>query len=107
MARGFCRPTEIEQVIAGVLADEGIDVRAGVRYLRVDGGPAGRTIHLEVEGGRRVVQAAEILVAAGRRPNTAGLCLDRTGVRVGAQGEVVADGDLRTSAPQIYVQMTA
>jgi len=91
---------EIGQVMAGVPADEGIAGRTGVRYLRVDGGPARRTIHLEVAGGRRVVEATEILVAAGRQPNTDGLRLDRAVVRVGARGEVVVDGEVRSSAPR-------
>ena len=92
---------EIGDAMAGVLADEGIELLTGVRYLRVDGGPGGRRMHLEVAGREHIVQAAEILVATGRQPNTEALRLDRAGVRVGAGGEVPVDAELRTNIPHI------
>ena len=92
---------EIGTVMAEVLADEGIELLTGVRYLRVDGGPGGRRVHLEVAGRERIVEAAEILVATGRQPNTEALRLDQAGVRVGSGGEVPVDADLRTNVPHI------
>jgi len=41
-------------------------------------------------------------MATGRRPVTAGLNLDAVGVKVGAAGEVVVDGRLRTDNPRIW-----
>ena len=92
---------EIGEAMAGVLADEGIELVTGVRYIRVDGGPGGRRVHLEVGGRERIVESAEILVATGRQPNTEALHLDRAGVRIGAHGEIPADGELRTNVPHI------
>ncbi len=43
-----------------------------------------------------------LLVATGRRPNTADLDLDRAGVRLAGNGAVIVDERLRTSAPHIY-----
>ena len=93
---------EIGTVMAGVLADEGIELLTGVRYLRVDGGPGGRRVHLEVAGRERIVEAAEILVATGRQPNTEALRMDQAGVRVGSGGEVPVDAELRTNVPHIF-----
>ena len=93
---------EIGTVMAGVLADEGIELLTGVRYLRVDGGPGGRRVHLAVAGRERIVEAAEILVATGRQPNTEALRLDQAGVRVGSGGEVPVDAELRTNVPHIF-----
>ena len=92
---------EIGEAMTTVLADEGIELVAGVRYLRVDGGSGGRHVRLEVAGRERIVEAAEILVATGRQPNTEALRLDRAGVRVGPGGEVPVDGELRTNVPHI------
>ena len=39
-----------------------------------------------------------VLNATGRRPNTAGLGLDSIGVRTDADGAIVVDAQLRTSA---------
>ncbi len=46
--------------------------------------------------------AEHVLVAAGRRPRTAGLGLDAVGVQVGPGGEVVVDDDLSTSNPRVW-----
>ena len=93
---------EIGEVVTEVLADEGIELLTGVRYVRVDGGAGGRRVHLEVGGHGRVVEAAEVLVATGRQPNTEALRLDRAGVRVGSRGEVLVDEQLRTNVPHIF-----
>jgi mercuric reductase len=92
---------EVGEVMAGVLADEGIEVLTGVRYLGVDGGAGGRRVHLELGGTRRVVEAAEVLVATGRRPNTEALHAERAGVALGPVGEVKVDAELRSSVPHI------
>jgi mercuric reductase len=48
------------------------------------------------------VEAEQLLVAAGRRPNTQSLSLEAAGVKAGKHGEVIVGDDLRTSNPQIY-----
>ena len=48
------------------------------------------------------VRATHLLVATGRAANTAGLELDRVGVRTDASGAIAVDDRLRTSASNIY-----
>lgn len=48
------------------------------------------------------VRADKLLVATGRTPNTRSLALEAAGVAVNAQGAIVIDRHLRTSAPHIY-----
>ena len=48
------------------------------------------------------LRADQLLVATGRTPNTRGLALDAAGVAVNAQGAIVVDEGMRTSAPHIY-----
>ncbi|WP_028731148.1 mercury(II) reductase [Pandoraea sp. E26] len=48
------------------------------------------------------LHAARLLVAIGRTPNTRSLDLDAAGVTVNAQGTIVIDQGMRTSAPDIY-----
>ncbi len=48
------------------------------------------------------VRADELLVATGRTPNTRSLALEAAGVAVNAQGAIVVDRAMRTSAPHIY-----
>lgn len=91
---------EAAQVLAGVLADEGVDVRAGVRVARVTRPDPTRPVTLATSHGGSV-EADAVLVAAGRRARTDGLGLERAGVRVDDRGWVLVDDKLRTSAEGI------
>ena len=48
------------------------------------------------------LRANKLLIATGRTPNTRDLALEAAGVAVNAQGGVVVDSAMRTSAPHIY-----
>jgi glutathione reductase (NADPH) len=49
-----------------------------------------------------VVHVDEVLVATGRRPNTANLGLDKVGIAVDAVGAIPVDGYSQTLVPSIY-----
>jgi mercuric reductase len=55
-----------------------------------------------LETGAGTIRGDKLLVATGRKPNTAGLGLARAGVAVDASGAIVVDDHLRTSVPHIY-----
>jgi mercuric reductase len=48
------------------------------------------------------VRADKLLIATGRAPNTHGLAVEAAGVAVNAQGAIIIDKHMRTSAPHIY-----
>jgi len=48
------------------------------------------------------LRAERLLVATGRTANTCGLTLEAAGVTVTAQGNIVIDDQMRSSAPHIY-----
>jgi len=50
----------------------------------------------------REVRADKLLIATGRAPNTRALNLDAAGVEVNAQGAIVIDRAMRTSAPHTF-----
>ncbi len=52
--------------------------------------------------GQGELKADRLLIATGRMPNTRELALDAAGVAVNAQGAILIDKGMRTSAPQIY-----
>jgi mercuric reductase len=58
---------------------------------------------MKTAGGReRELAYAEIVVAAGRRPVTAGLDLETMGVTTGGRGEILTDQFQRTTNPRIW-----
>lgn len=90
-------------LIAGRLADEGIDVRVASRAVAVGPGNGGSAeLTIETQAGGRTLPFDRILVAAGRRPRTDGLGLAEAGVETGPGGAVIVDRRLRTTAPGIY-----
>jgi pyruvate/2-oxoglutarate dehydrogenase complex dihydrolipoamide dehydrogenase (E3) component len=80
------------ELLAKALQHDGVDLRFGVRVERVerpvDDGPV--SVHL---AGGEVLEADEIVVAAGRRPATGDLGLDTVGLQGG--GFLVVDDTLR------------
>ncbi len=48
------------------------------------------------------IRAGEVMIATGRRPNTAGLGLEAAGVAVDAAGAVIVDDYSQTNVPSIY-----
>ncbi len=83
-------------VLTTVLERSGVDVRTGSGVEPVSPGP---TLHL-ADGSS--VSGSHLLVAVGRKPATKGMDLDRIGVEVGKQGQIVTDEYLRTSVDGIF-----
>ncbi|WP_029423569.1 mercury(II) reductase [Alicyclobacillus macrosporangiidus] len=93
---------EVSETVSLALTLDGIRLLTGVTYRRVEQHGDLKRVHLTVNGQEQVVEADALLVATGRKPNTAALNLEAAGVRVGEQGEVLVDEYLRTSNPNVY-----
>jgi pyruvate/2-oxoglutarate dehydrogenase complex dihydrolipoamide dehydrogenase (E3) component len=81
-----------EQVAASLRDSRGVDVRTGVLAERVR--PAETGVAVELSDGARI-EAAEILVAVGRKPRTEGIGLESAGVETGAGGFLDTDDRMR------------
>ncbi len=92
---------EASAVLAGVFAAEGIGVHVGAGVTRVGPAQSGAGVRLERSDGSNVC-ADTLLVAVGRRPNTAGLEARVGGVELDERGFVRTDRFLATSAPGVY-----
>jgi len=78
-----------------------IDVRLGTRFegLKKEGG--GVRISVSKDGNADEIVADQVLAAIGRRPLSADLGLEATGVATDERGFVVVDDQLRTSVPTV------
>ncbi|MBA3715603.1 MAG: FAD-dependent oxidoreductase [Pyrinomonadaceae bacterium] len=83
------------------LRDEGINVLLKTEAVCAAQANGHKTITVKENGATRELHAEEILVAAGRRPNTEGLNLEAAGVKYDKQ-KIVTDEYLRTTAKHIY-----
>ncbi len=93
---------EIGTTLAAILRDEGVTLITDARAQRVRRDGAGVTVTADVGGRRREFRAAQVLVAAGRAPNTEGVGLEKPGVRLDPHGFLEVDETLRTAAPHVW-----
>jgi mercuric reductase len=98
-----CGEPEISAAIEDVFDGEGIGIltAASVVSVRRDGQTRSAVIKTAGEPERELAHG-QILVAAGRRPVTAGLNLDVAGVATGGRGEILTDSCQRTANPRIW-----
>jgi mycothione reductase len=82
------------------LARERWDVRLGTQASRVEERDGHLRVHLDT--GDTPLDVDTLLVATGRRSNSDGLDLDRTGVKVDERGLVVVDAHQHTTADGIW-----
>jgi pyruvate/2-oxoglutarate dehydrogenase complex dihydrolipoamide dehydrogenase (E3) component len=89
---------ETVEILKTRLAAEGIVLREGVRIARIEGDGTG--VAAVLDGGERIA-GSHLLVAAGRRPNLAGLDLEKAGIAYDAKG-IEVDARLRTTNRRVF-----
>ena len=93
---------EISAALRGYLGAEGIAVFDGLRYERVERTDTGLALTVRTSGKARVLQAEQLLLCTGRRPNTDGLDLPAAGINTLDNGGIAVDAHMRTSRAGIY-----
>lgn len=89
---------EISEQLAEALRAEGMTLHTGVRAESVTREDQTRVVHCS---GDIRIEADQLLVAAGRQPNTDGLNLEAAGVRC-EDGHIATDRRLRSSNRRIF-----
>ena len=92
---------ELAALLRDVLMEEGVRIETGVTLESVTRSGAGKRVAGHRESDPLMVEADEILVAAGRTPNVEDLGLEAAGVSYNAAG-IVTDATLQTSAPGVW-----
>src|SRR5205814_8453696 len=93
---------DVARELRTILEGEGIRFLLNASTTRVERTAAGICVTVESGGRQEVLTGSHLLVATGRRPNTADLGLDRAGVETDARGFVKVNGRLETSASGIW-----
>jgi len=86
-----------------ILSDEGVQFLVAAETLHVHG-RSGEEVSLVVRttSGERNIEGSDILVAAGRTPNTAGIGLEEAGVELDGRGYIRVNERLETSASEVW-----
>ena len=94
-------PKEDRDVADEILAIQkrrGVKFLSGAKVTRVDGG----VVYYAIDGVESRLEADAILLATGRRANTAALQAEKAGIALTKRGAVEVDELLRTSVPNIW-----
>jgi len=94
---------DVADEVQRILSDEGIQVLVAAEILHVHG-RSGEEISLVVRttSGEQNIGGSDILVAAGRIPNTAGIGLKEAGVELDGRGYIRVNERLETSASEVW-----
>ena len=93
---------EVGPTVREILEAEGIKVLRRATVTRVRQESDSVVTEVVHAAGRETLRASRLLVAAGRRPNTDRIGIERSGFQLGSHGQIRVDEFLRTSAPHIF-----
>ena len=88
-------------VLEEVFRRENVTVYTGTKLLDARKAGTHKEVFFEHNGQKVRVQAEEVFYALGRRPNTAGLGLEKLGVQL-EYDRIVTDNNMQSSVPHIY-----
>lgn len=94
---------DVSAALANLFTDEGIDTILSAQVRRVTG-MSGDSVTVVVEQGgiEKTLAGTHLLVAAGRRPNTEEIGLERAGVEMTDRGYIKVNERLETTAPGVW-----
>ena len=94
---------DIAELVKTELETQGAEFKLGVKVKKFVEEADGVNLYFENADGKEEVQKfSAVLVATGRRPDTAELALDKAGVILGEHGEIKVNDRLETNVPHIY-----
>ncbi|HLH43930.1 MAG TPA: FAD-containing oxidoreductase [Bryobacteraceae bacterium] len=93
---------DISAAIRDILKREGVDVRLNSHCVRLGKDGDDIIVSLESDGRKSEIRGSHLLVAAGRRPNTDDLDLQKAGVAMDGRGYILVDDQLRTTGAGIW-----
>ncbi len=94
--------TEVSKFMEDVFEKEGIELKTNFKAVKVEKKDNKKIVHIEKEDGtKEQIEADEILVSLGRKPNTDKLNLEKADVET-EKGKLKVDEYLRTTNKSIY-----
>ncbi len=93
---------EISEALIKALSAQGIRIVTDAAYERVEQVGDLKKVHAVVNGEKQMIESEQLLIAAGRTPNTHSLNLDTAGVETGSYGEIRINDFAETTNERIY-----
>ncbi|MBG78096.1 MAG: mercury(II) reductase [Alphaproteobacteria bacterium] len=93
---------EISEALAKYLQDENIDVCAGIGYQKIEEIDGGIRLTHDKNGETRTIDAEQVLVTTGRKPNTTNMGLEENGIKLIKNGGVQVNEYMQTTREDVY-----
>jgi len=88
--------------VAKAYTKRGVSLLAGHKVEAVEATSTGVKVTVSASGETKVLEAEQALVAIGFRPNSKGLGLEETGIKISERGFVEIDEKMATNVPGIW-----
>jgi dihydrolipoamide dehydrogenase len=88
--------------VAKAYRRRGVQMYTGTKVLKVEPTADGVRVHVAAPEGEKALEAEQVLVAIGFKPNSAGLGLEEAGVKVSPRGFIEIDERMATNIPSIW-----
>ena len=93
---------DVSEEVQKILELEGINFRLNAKCLKGTQDSKEISVDLDCESGDSMVKGSHLLIATGRKPNTADLGLQLAGIETDPKGYIVVDDQLRTSVDGVW-----
>lgn len=94
--------SDISETVEKAFRDEGLDLYTGTDLKHIEKTDTGFTATFHHDGTEKRIEAAYLVNAMGRSPNTAQLGLEAAGVELLPNGQIKTDEHQRSTNPDIY-----
>jgi pyruvate/2-oxoglutarate dehydrogenase complex dihydrolipoamide dehydrogenase (E3) component len=89
--------------VTKILREDGVDILLNARTQKAELVNGVITLTVTVEGKEQTIEGTDLLMAAGRVPNTSALNLAAAGIETDERGFIRANERLETTAPGVWV----
>ncbi len=93
---------EVSKELAKAMTKDGITVKTSTKLEKVEKTKTMVKVSVSGKGGQETLEAEQVLLAIGFRPNTKDLGLEQAGVKLGQRGEILIDERMATNVPGIW-----
>ncbi|MFW9879108.1 MAG: mercury(II) reductase [Candidatus Thorarchaeota archaeon] len=82
---------EISKYLEDYFQEEGIEIYTNAKIIEIENDSSEKIIKLLIKNEESSFKAEHILIAAGRKPNTHNLGLEKVDINLGKKGEIIVD----------------
>ncbi|MEY3809285.1 MAG: hypothetical protein RL306_473 [Pseudomonadota bacterium] len=93
---------EVSDAFLKILQKQGMQFNLSTKVISVKKNKNGATVTVEKSGAKSDINCDIVLMSVGRKPNTAGLNLDKIGVKLDSKGRIETDNKYKTNLDNIY-----